>query len=44
MVDHALDDAVDRVQQVGVLAHGQHRVDLRVQQVVAEEETCTQTR
>ena len=41
VVNHALDDAVDRVQQVGVLAHGQHSVDLGVQQVVAEEETCT---
>lgn len=31
VVHHALDDAVDRVQEVGVLAHGQHGVDLGVQ-------------
>lgn len=37
MVHHALDDAVDGVQEVGVLAHGQHSVDLGVQQVVSEE-------
>lgn len=37
VVHHALDDAVDRVQEVGVLAHGQHSVDLGVQQVVSEE-------
>lgn len=37
VVHYALDDAVDRVQEVGVLAHGQHSVDLGVQQVVAEE-------
>lgn len=37
MVDHTLDDAVDRVQEVGVLAHGQQSVDLGVQQVVAVE-------
>lgn len=43
VVHHALDDAVDRVQEVGVLAHGQHSVDLGVQQVVAEE-TGTQVR
>lgn len=43
MVHHALYDAVDRVQEVGVLAHGQHSVDLGVQQVVAEEETYIQT-
>lgn len=36
MVDHTLDDAVDRVQEVCVLAHGQHSVDLGVQQIVAE--------
>lgn len=42
VVHHALDDAVDRVQKVGVLAHGQHSVDLGVQQVVAEE-TPTKT-
>ena len=39
MVHHALHDAVDGVQEVGVLAHGQHSVDLGVQQVVAAEET-----
>lgn len=37
VVHHALHDAVDGVQEVGVLAHGQHSVDLGVQQVVAEE-------
>lgn len=37
VVHHALDDAVDGVQEVGVLAHGQHSVDLGVQQVVSEE-------
>lgn len=37
MVHHALDDAMHRVQEVGVLTHGQHSVDLGVQQVVAEE-------
>ena len=37
MVDHVLHDAVHRVQEVGVLAHGQQRVDLGVQKVVAEE-------
>lgn len=41
MVHDALDDAVDGIQEVGVLAHGQHSVDLGVQQVVAEEETNT---
>lgn len=41
MVNHTLDDAVDGVQEVGVLAHGQHSVDLRVQQVVAERDTHT---
>lgn len=39
VVHHALDNAVDGIQEVGVLAHGQHSVDLGVQQVVAEEET-----
>lgn len=39
MVHHTLDDAVDRIQEVGVLAHGQDRVDLGVQQVVAEDTT-----
>lgn len=38
VVHHTLDDAVDGIQEVGVLAHGQHSVDLGVQQVVAEEE------
>lgn len=37
MVHHALDDAVHGVQQIGVLAHGQHSVDLGVQQVVTVE-------
>lgn len=37
MVDHTLNDAMHWVQQVGILAHGQQRVDLGVQQVVAEE-------
>lgn len=41
VVHHALHDPVDRVQEVGVLAHGQHSVDLGVQQVVAEEEPRT---
>lgn len=39
MVDHTLDDAVDGVQEVGVLTHGQHSVDFRVQQVVSEGQT-----
>lgn len=43
MVHHTLDDTVDRIQEVGVLAHGQHSVDLGVQQVVAKEESYTQT-
>lgn len=43
MVHHTLDDAVDRIEEVGVLAHGQHSVDLGVQQVVAEEKRYTQT-
>lgn len=30
MVHHTLDDAVDRIQEVGVLAHGQDSVDLGV--------------
>ena len=36
MVDHTLNDAMHWVQQVGILAHRQQRVDLGVQQVVAE--------
>lgn len=39
MIHHALHDAMDRVQEVCVLAHGQDCVDLGVQQVVAEEHT-----
>lgn len=39
MVDHTLDDAVDGVQEVGVLAHGQQGADLGVQQVVPETHT-----
>lgn len=39
MVHHTLDDAVDRIQKVGVLAHRQDSVDLGVQQVVAENKT-----
>ncbi len=31
MVHHALNDAVDRIQEVGVLTHGQHSVDFGVQ-------------
>lgn len=34
MVDHTLDDAMDRVQEVGVLAHGQQCTDLGVQKIV----------
>lgn len=37
VVHHTLDDAVHGVQQIGVLAHGQHSVDLGVQQVVTVE-------
>lgn len=40
MVHYTLDDAMDGVQEVGVLAHGQHSVDLGVQEVVAEREKC----
>lgn len=42
MIHHTLDDAVHRVQEIGVLAHGQHSVDLGVQQVVTAEEMDTQ--
>lgn len=38
MIHHTLDDAVHGVQEIGVLAHGQHSVDLGVQQVVTIEE------
>lgn len=31
VVDYTLDNAMDRVQEVGVLAHGQQRTDLGVQ-------------
>lgn len=34
VVDHALDDSMDRVQEVGVLAHGQQCTDLGIQQIV----------
>ena len=37
MVDNTLDDAMDGVQQVGILAHGQECIDLGVQQIVAGE-------
>lgn len=37
MIHHTLDDAMYRVQEVCVLAHGQHSVDLGVQQVVTKE-------
>lgn len=43
MVHHTLDDAVDRIQEVGVLTHGQDSVDLGVKQVVAKEKTDTAT-
>lgn len=39
MVHHALHNPMHRVQEVDVLAHGQHRVDFGVQQVIAEERT-----
>lgn len=42
VIHHTLDDAVHRVQEIGVLAHGQHSVDLGVQQVVTIEEMDTQ--
>lgn len=35
MIDHVLNDAVDRVQEVRILAHGKDGADLGVQQVVA---------
>lgn len=44
MVHHALDDAMDGVQQIGVLAHGQHSVDLGVQQVVTMEGHINKTK
>lgn len=34
VVDHTLDNAMDRVQQVGVLAHGQQCTDFGIQQIV----------
>lgn len=43
MVHHTLDNAMDGVQEVNILAHGQHSVDLGVQQVVAVEDMQAQT-
>lgn len=41
MIDHTLDDAMDRVQEVGVLTHGQQRTDLGVQKIMPVAETHT---
>lgn len=41
MVHHTLHNAMDWVQEVRVLAHGQDCVDLRIQQIVAEENKHT---
>lgn len=40
VVDHTLHDAMHRVQQVGILAHGQQVVDLGVQKRVSGQQTA----
>lgn len=39
MINHTLDDAMNRIKEIGVLAHGQHSVDFGVQKVVAKKVT-----